>query len=62
MDFALSWLEGAPVQQTFVWVSRSVDDVEVALDVLLNALGIDRTALAFRGTIETGFEVYHSTS
>jgi hypothetical protein len=55
-DFALSELEGASVPYTFVWVSRSVDDVEAALDTLLNALGIGREALAFRGSVETGFE------
>ncbi|MFF2745251.1 hypothetical protein ACFVVA_06890 [Kitasatospora sp. NPDC058048] len=55
-DFALSELEGATVPYTFVGVSRSVDDVDAALDILLNALGIGREALAFRGTVETGFE------
>ncbi|MEV7215038.1 hypothetical protein AB0O31_18340 [Kitasatospora cineracea] len=55
-DFALSELEGAPVPYTFVWVSRAVDDVDAALDTLLNALGIGREALAFRGSVETGFE------
>ena len=55
-DFALSELEGAAVPYTFVWVSRSVDDVEAALDTVLNALGIGREALAFRGSVETGFE------
>ncbi|MEV6978696.1 hypothetical protein [Kitasatospora sp. NPDC093806] len=56
--FALSELEGAPVPYTFVWVSRSVEDedVDAALDALLHALGIGREALAFRGTVETGFE------
>lgn len=57
VDFALSRIEGAVVPDTFVWVSRSVDDVDGALDILLNALGLDRDALAFRGTRETGFEV-----
>ncbi|MFC8719370.1 hypothetical protein [Kitasatospora sp. NPDC057198] len=55
-DFALSELEGATVPYTFVWVGRSVDDVEAALDTLLEALGIGREALAFRGSVETGFE------
>ncbi|WP_318199154.1 hypothetical protein [Streptomyces sp. SCL15-4] len=57
VDFALSRLEGAAVPNTFVWVSRSAEDVEWALDILLKALGLDRRALAFRGTVEMGFEV-----
>ncbi|MEU6236299.1 hypothetical protein [Kitasatospora sp. NPDC047058] len=56
MDFALSELEGAPAPYTFVWVSRSVEDAEAALDTLLGALGIGREALAFRGSLESGFE------
>ncbi|MEU9045957.1 MULTISPECIES: hypothetical protein [unclassified Kitasatospora] len=56
MDFALSELEGASVRYTFVWVSRSVEDTEAALDTLLGALGIDREALAFRGGPESGWE------
>ena len=55
-DFALSELEGAPVRYTFVFVRRSVEDVEAALDTLLGALGIGREALAFRGSVETGFD------
>jgi hypothetical protein len=56
VDFALSRMEGAAVQDTFVWVSRSQDDVDAALDMLLSALGIGREALAFRGDVETGFD------
>lgn len=56
-DFALSELEGAPVPYTSVWVSRSVNDVEAALTTLLNALGIGREALAFRGSAESGFVI-----
>jgi hypothetical protein len=55
-DFALSELEGAAVPYTSVWVSRSEDDVEAALDTLLGALGIGREALAFRGSVEAGFD------
>lgn len=62
VDFALSRLEGAAVPDTFVWVRRSADDVEGALDILLSALGLDREALAFRGTVETGFEVFDGSS
>ncbi|MFD9065806.1 hypothetical protein ACFVZ3_30300 [Kitasatospora purpeofusca] len=62
VDFALSRLEGAVVPDTFIWVSRSADDVEGALDILLNALGLDRRALAFRGTVETGFEVFDGST
>lgn len=54
-DFALSRIEGAVVQDTFVWVSRSQDDVDAALEILLGALGIGREALTFRGDVETGF-------
>ncbi|MFJ8476007.1 hypothetical protein [Kitasatospora sp. NPDC094011] len=62
VDFALSRLEGAVVPHTFVWVSRSADDVDAALDILLRALGIDREALAFRGSIEAGFEEFDGSS
>jgi hypothetical protein len=55
-DFALSELEGAAVPYTLVWVSRSVEDSEAALDTLLGALGIGRGALAFRGNMEEGFD------
>ncbi|MFF7216086.1 hypothetical protein ACFZAU_37080 [Streptomyces sp. NPDC008238] len=37
-------------------MSRSQDDVDSALDILLGALGIGREALAFRGDVETGFD------
>ncbi|MFD9687039.1 hypothetical protein ACFWXO_14935 [Kitasatospora sp. NPDC059088] len=55
-SFALSRLGGQVPPCTFVWLSRSVDDPEAALDSLLDALGIGREALAFRGSVETGFE------
>ncbi|GAA1077866.1 hypothetical protein [Kitasatospora arboriphila] len=62
VGFALSRLEGAVVPDTFVWVRRSAEDVVGALDVLLDALGLDREALAFRGTVETGFEVFDGST
>ncbi|WP_157531855.1 MULTISPECIES: hypothetical protein [unclassified Kitasatospora] len=61
-DLVLGRLEGAVVPHTFVWVSRSADDVDAALDILLSALGIDRKALAFRGSVEMGFEVFDGSS
>ncbi|MFJ4732444.1 hypothetical protein ACIP6V_09110 [Streptomyces sp. NPDC088770] len=62
LDFALSRLEGAVAPDTFVWVSRSHDDVDAALDTLLGALGIGREALAFRGDAETGFEYFDGSA
>jgi hypothetical protein len=56
VDYALSRLKGNPRPDTFVWVSRSTEDVEAALDILLAALGIGREALTFRGDEEAGFE------
>jgi hypothetical protein len=53
--FALSRLEGGPSPDVFVWVSRDHADVDAALDVLLDALGIGRVAVTFVGDIETGF-------
>lgn len=44
IHFALSQNEGHPVK---VWVSRDQTDVDVALDVLLQALGIGREALTY---------------
>ncbi|MGW5124594.1 hypothetical protein ACWEQ7_11180 [Streptomyces sp. NPDC004069] len=61
-NFALSRLEGAVVPDTFVWVSRSQDDVDAALDTLLGALGIGREAVAFRGDEETGFEYFDGSA
>ncbi|MFF4796068.1 hypothetical protein ACFY2M_41855 [Streptomyces sp. NPDC001276] len=55
IDFALSRLEGSPSPDVFVWVSRAVADVDAALDILLDALGIGKDALTFRGDIESGF-------
>ncbi|MFD9793729.1 hypothetical protein ACFWXK_22610 [Streptomyces sp. NPDC059070] len=58
IHFALTWLHGAVIPRTFVWVDRSVQDVDTALDTLLRVLGIDRRALAFQGSIEEGFEEF----
>ncbi|MFJ8627455.1 hypothetical protein ACIRD3_32070 [Kitasatospora sp. NPDC093550] len=55
-DFALSELEGTMPPSTLVWVDRSTEDPEAALDTLLGALGIGREALVFRGSVEDGFE------
>jgi len=43
-------------------VSRSAEDADAALDILLRALGIDRKALAFRGSVEAGFEEFDGSS
>lgn len=53
IDFALSRLEGGSRRDVFVWVSRAQADVDAALGVLLDALGIGEEALTFRGDIET---------
>jgi hypothetical protein len=50
-----SRLEGSPCPDVFVWVSRAQADVDAALDLLLDALGIGEEAFTFRGNIETGF-------
>lgn len=55
IDFALSRPEGNPCPDVFVWVSRARADADAALDVLLDALGIGKDAVTFRGDIETGF-------
>ncbi|MEU8925507.1 hypothetical protein AB0D10_32020 [Kitasatospora sp. NPDC048545] len=55
IDFALSRLEGSPAPDVFVWVGRAQPDVEVALDVLLDALGIGKEAITFRDNGEGGF-------
>jgi hypothetical protein len=55
IDFALSRLEGSPCPDVFVWVSRTQTDIEAALDVLLDALGIGTEAITFRANREGGF-------
>lgn len=47
IHFALSHNDGHPSPDTKVWVSRDQTDVDAALDVLLNALGIGREALTY---------------
>ena len=52
IHFALSQNEGHDVK---VWVSWDQTDVDAALDVLLEALGIGREALTYQGDPETGY-------
>jgi hypothetical protein len=47
IHFALSHNDGHPSPDTKVWVSRDQADVDAALDVLLEALGIGREALTY---------------
>ncbi|MEU5539034.1 hypothetical protein [Streptomyces sp. NPDC020362] len=55
IDFALSRLEGSPCPDVFVWVGRAQTDIEAALDILLDALGIGTEAITFRAEGEGGF-------
>ena len=55
IDFALSRLEGGTHPGVFVWVGRAHADIDMALGILLDALGIGEEALTFRGDVETGF-------
>jgi hypothetical protein len=55
INFALSRNEFSPRPDVKVWVSRDQTDVDAALDVLLEALGMGREALTFRGDPETGY-------
>jgi hypothetical protein len=47
IHFALSHNDGHPSPDTKVWVSRDQTDVDAALDVLLDALGVGREALTY---------------
>ena len=47
IHFALSHNDGHPSPDTKVWVSGDQADVEAALNVLLEALGIGREALTY---------------
>ncbi|MDH2412372.1 hypothetical protein ACG5V6_24200 [Streptomyces chitinivorans] len=44
-EFAFTWVPGKGC--TFVWVDRHHQDVEGALEILLDALGVGREAVAF---------------
>jgi hypothetical protein len=55
IHFALSRKEASPRPDVHVWVSRDQTDVDAALDILLEALGIGREALTFLGDPETGY-------
>lgn len=55
IQFALGRMEDSPNPDVRVWLHREQTDVEAAVDVLLNALGIGREALTFVGDEETGF-------
>ncbi|WP_436988292.1 hypothetical protein [Streptomyces sp. enrichment culture] len=46
-DFALSRFAHHEEPRLFVWLNRSQRDVEAALEVLLDALGVGREAVAF---------------
>ncbi|GAA2155695.1 hypothetical protein GCM10009760_55840 [Kitasatospora kazusensis] len=54
LNFALSQMTyGQP--QTWVWLHRSHEDADAALEVLLRALGVGPGAVEFTGGPETGF-------
>ncbi|MCG3042651.1 hypothetical protein L7D48_19080 [Streptomyces sp. S1A] len=44
-EFAFTWVPGKDC--TFVWVDRYHQDVEAALEILLDVLGVGREAVAF---------------
>ncbi|MEU6091641.1 hypothetical protein ABZ865_33700 [Streptomyces sp. NPDC047085] len=48
-------MEGSACPDVLVWVSRAEADVDAALDVLLDALGIGKDAITFRDDGEGGF-------
>lgn len=55
IDFALSRLEGNPSPDVFVWVHHAQSDVDTALGILLDALGIGQEAVTFRDDGVGGF-------
>lgn len=57
VGFSLHRLQGSPCQDTRVSVGRSTEDVDAALTLLLDALGVGREALTFVGAEETAYEV-----
>ena len=56
IHFALSHNDGHPSPDTKVWVSRDQADVEAAVNVLLEALGIGREALTY--CLDPGTDVF----
>jgi hypothetical protein len=57
IHFALSHNEGSPRPYVKVWGSRGQTDMDAALDVLLEVLGIGREALIYHLDPETGIFV-----
>ncbi|WP_354643963.1 hypothetical protein [Kitasatospora camelliae] len=58
VDFALSGRHGDTVGETWVWIWRTEPDVEAALDLLLDSLGLGPDAVYFRGDPEVGFTYF----
>ncbi|GHE73611.1 hypothetical protein GCM10017778_68630 [Streptomyces vinaceus] len=54
VHFALHRMEYSPMTDTIVSVINETDDDEAAIDILLDALGIEREALTFRGDLRRG--------
>ncbi|MFG2825322.1 hypothetical protein ACGFX4_38575 [Kitasatospora sp. NPDC048365] len=54
LNFALS-LMTYNQQETWVWLHRSHEDPDAALEVLLRALGVGQEAVVFTGGPDTGF-------
>ncbi|WP_327425462.1 hypothetical protein OG963_00895 [Streptomyces sp. NBC_01707] len=54
VHFALHRMEYSPMTDTIVSVINETDDDEAAIDILLDALGIGREALTFRGDLRRG--------
>ncbi|WP_407841410.1 hypothetical protein ACE1OC_41305 [Streptomyces sp. DSM 116496] len=54
VHFALHRMEFSPMTDTIVSVINETDDDEAAIDILLDALGIGREALTFRGDFRRG--------
>ncbi|WP_327302236.1 hypothetical protein OG730_00750 [Streptomyces sp. NBC_01298] len=54
VHFALHRMEYSPMTDTIVSVINETDDDEAAIDILLDALGIGREALTFRGDLRSG--------
>ncbi len=54
VHFALHRMEYSPMTDTIVSVIKETDDDEAAINILLDALGIGREALTFRGDLRSG--------